>query len=143
MEGCSFNINSILETGLIVGGRESKEGRRTIFFTPLNLFGDNPDEEAPSDDLSVPRRVHYHNNWKHTQDAVHWINLFRAQDQGLRFEQTKSNAIVAHNPVPVDCIYKIISLFERLSTPRPAPRVTLRSCRSRSSNTLRVFHPAS
>ena len=42
--GCSFNINSILETGLIAGGRESKEGRQTIFFTHLNPFGENPDE---------------------------------------------------------------------------------------------------
>ena len=30
-----FNINSILETGLISGVRKSKEGRQTIFFTPV------------------------------------------------------------------------------------------------------------
>ena len=38
--GCSFNCNSLLETGLISGVRESKEGRQTIFFTPLNPFGE-------------------------------------------------------------------------------------------------------
>ena len=71
--GCSFHINSVLETGLIAGGRESKERRQTIFFTPLNPFlGDNPDEEAPSDDLSVPMKVHYHSNEKLSQNAVHW-----------------------------------------------------------------------
>ena len=43
--GCSFDVTSILRSGLIAGGRESKEGRHTIFFTPLNPFGDNPDEE--------------------------------------------------------------------------------------------------
>ena len=37
--GCSLNIKSILVTGLIAGGRESKEGRQTIFFTPLNPYG--------------------------------------------------------------------------------------------------------
>ena len=36
---------------------EIEKGRETIFFTPLNLFGDNPDEEKPSDDLSKPREV--------------------------------------------------------------------------------------
>ena len=36
--GCSLNIKSIVETGIIAGGRESKEGRQTIFFTSLNPF---------------------------------------------------------------------------------------------------------
>ena len=43
--GCSFDVTSILRSGLIAGGRESKEGTQTIFFTPLTPTGDNPDEE--------------------------------------------------------------------------------------------------
>ena len=58
--GCSFNVTSILTSGLMARGRESKEGRQTIFFTPLNPFGDNPDEEEPGDDVSATRIVHYH-----------------------------------------------------------------------------------
>ena len=54
--GCSYDVQPILRSGL-AGGRESKEGRHTIFFTPLNPFGDNPDEEERSDDLSKPRKV--------------------------------------------------------------------------------------
>ena len=57
---CSDVVQSILSSGLIAEGRESKEGRQTIFFTPLNPFGDNPDAEKPSDDLSMPRKVHYY-----------------------------------------------------------------------------------
>ena len=59
--------------------------------------------------------------------------LSRAQYQGLQFWQTKSHAIIAHSPVRADCIFRVISqngdriLFERLSTPRPAPKVTLKS----------------
>ena len=34
--GCSYNVQSILRSGLIAGGRESKQGRQTVFFTPLN-----------------------------------------------------------------------------------------------------------
>ena len=30
----------------------------------LHLFGDNPDEEEPSDNLSKPGEVHYHSKWK-------------------------------------------------------------------------------
>ena len=127
--GCSFSM----ENGLIAGGKQSKEGRQTIFFTPLNPFGVNPDEEAPSDDFTIPRKVQYHSNWKHDQDAVNWVKLSRAQDQGLRFWQTKSRAIIVRNPMPADCIYRVISqnggrtLSARLSTPRLAPKVTLRS----------------
>ena len=76
--GFSFDVTSILQSGLVAGARESREGRQTIFFTPLNPFGDNPDEEKPSDDLSIPRKVHYHSEWKNSQDAVSWINLARA-----------------------------------------------------------------
>ena len=96
------------------------------------LSGINLDEEAPSDDLTIPRKVHYHSNWKHDQETVYCVKLSRAQDQGLRFWQTKSGAIIVHNPVPADCIYRVTSqngdrtLFKRLST-RPAPKVTLRS----------------
>ena len=57
--GCSYIADSILGTGLVAGRKESKEGRQTIFSTPLNPFGDNPDEEEISNDLSVPRKVDY------------------------------------------------------------------------------------
>ena len=65
-----MSLHSILKSGLIAGGRESKEGRQTIFFTPLNPFGDNPSEEEPSDDFSKPRKVHYHSKWKPREDAI-------------------------------------------------------------------------
>ena len=42
-EGCSFNMKSIFEHGLIAGGTEKKGGRRIIFFAALNPFG--KDEE--------------------------------------------------------------------------------------------------
>ena len=93
--GCSYNANSILETRLVAGGRECKEGRQTIFFTPLNPYGEIPDEDASTDDPSVTRMVHYHSNWKCTQDAISCVKLSRAQDQGLRFWETKSKAIIA------------------------------------------------
>ena len=65
----SFSIQSILENGVIPGGKESDKGRQTIFCTPLNTFGGDSDEEEPSDDYTIPRKVHYHSHWKRNQDA--------------------------------------------------------------------------
>ena len=45
--GCSFSVTSIFTSGLIAGGRAGKEGKQTIFFTPPNPFGYNPDEKEP------------------------------------------------------------------------------------------------
>ena len=86
---CSFSIWSVLENGLIPGGKESDKGRQTIFFTPLSPFGGDSDEEEPRDDHTVPQKVHYHGHWKRNQDAVYWIKLSRAQ----------SYAIIVHSPV--------------------------------------------
>ena len=61
------------------------------------------------------------------------INFSNAQVQGLQFWQTKSFAIITHDIVTGDCIHRVISqngdqvLSEKLATPRPAPKVTLKS----------------
>ena len=118
---------------MIQGGHGNDKGRQTVFFTPLNPFGGDSGEEEPSDDYAVPQKVHFHSHWKRNQDAVYWATLSRAQDQGLQFWQTKSHAIMVHSRVPADCIFGVISqigdrtLLERLSTPRRAPKVTLKS----------------
>ena len=61
------------------------------------------------------------------------IKLSRVQDPGLRFWQTKSFAIITYATVPGNFIDRVPSqngdrvIFERLATPRPAPKVTLKS----------------
>ena len=131
--GSSWDSQSTLESGLIPGGKENNKARQAVFFTPLDPFGDNPDEERPHDDYTIPQKVLYKTYWKHNQDAADWINLSKAQDQGLHFWWTKSFAIIPHDIVPGDCIHRVIFqngdrvLFERLATPKPAPKVTLRS----------------
>ena len=54
----SSNQDSSLED------ENAKEEDRPSFFTPLNPFGHIPDEEEPGDDLSKPRKVHYHSMCK-------------------------------------------------------------------------------
>ena len=124
--GCTSSIQSILENGLTNNDKPSSSRH-------LTLLVEISDEEEPRDDDTIPQKVHNHNHWKRNQDAVHWVELSRAQDQGLQFWQTESYAIIERSPVLADCTYIVISqngdpiLFERLSTPPLAPKVTLKS----------------
>ena len=85
--------------------------------------------------MTSPSREKYitRANGKTNQDAVYWINLARAQDKGLQFWPTWSHAIIVCSTVSADCIHKVISqngertLFERLSTPQPAPKIVLKN----------------
>ena len=127
--GCSWSVQPILGSGLIPDGKESDTARQAVFFTPLNPFGENPDKEEHHDDCTVPQKVHYHSHWKRNHDAVCWIKLYKAQDLGVQFWQTKSFAIITHNPLLGDCIFRVISekrdrvLFERLSNPGQHPKL--------------------
>ena len=73
-----------LGSGIIPGGKENDKARQAVFFTLLHPFGNDPDEEKPHDDCTVPLKVHYHTQWKHNRDAVYWIKYSRPQDQGYR-----------------------------------------------------------
>ena len=125
--GCLFNVTSILKAGLIAGGRESKEGRHTIFFTPLNPFGDNPDEEERWP-IKIEKNTPLQQVEEHSGRRL--LRQFSTSTrERLRFWQTTSHDVIA----PADCICKVISqkgqrtLFERLSTLRPAPKIVLKS----------------
>ena len=72
-QGCSFDVTSIHRARLSAGGK-GKEGRQAVFITPLTCFlGDNPEEEF-NNDVSRPRKVSCHGNWKPHQDAFYWIH---------------------------------------------------------------------
>ena len=124
-----MSLWSLTQDSLLEDEKGKKEDSPSASLKPV---GDNPDEEL-SDDLSKLRKIHCHSTWKNTQDAAYWINFVRAQDKGLRFWQTRSQAEIVHNSVPTDCIDKVIpqkgerTLFERLSTPRPAPKIVIKS----------------
>ena len=118
--------------GLIPGGKEKDKARQAVFLTPTNTFGNDPEEDEPHDDFTVPQKVPHVTCWEHDENAVFWIRLPRAQDQGLQIWQTKSFAIMTHATIPGDCIDRVTSqngeriLFEKLETPILAPKVTLK-----------------
>ena len=82
--GCGFNLQSIINSGLIPGGQNSSK-RQTVFFLPVDPRGKSykdPDEI----DLNVPRHAQYlHNAWKKHQDEVYWVDINLAIRKGLTF----------------------------------------------------------
>ena len=85
-------------------------------------------------DVNRPRHVHYlHNAWKRHQDAVYWVDINLAIEQGLTFCQTRSNAIILHETLPAYCIPKVVRMktgevfYEKVyMSPRPPSKISLK-----------------
>ena len=72
--GCAFNLHSIINNGLIPGGKNSSK-RQTVFFLPIDPR-DKGHQDPAHIDFSVPRRAQYlQNAWKKHQDAVFWVDF--------------------------------------------------------------------
>ena len=130
--GCAFNLHSIINSGLILGGQNSSK-RQTVFFLPVDPM-DKSHKDPEKIDLNVPRRAQYlHNAWKRHQDAVYWVDINLAIRKGLTFYQTRSNAIILQGILPAYCIPKVVRLktgevlYEKVyMSPRPPPKISLR-----------------
>ena len=132
--GSSFNLKSIVSNGLVPGGQELN-GRQSVYFLPVDPRDeDHRDPEVI--DYSVPRRARYlQKSWKRHQDTVFWINIDQGIiREGLRFYQTKSNAIILQGVLPPSCIVKAERLkggellyTRQYLSPRPPPKIVLRN----------------
>ena len=130
--GCTFNLHSIINNGLVPGGQILSR-RQTVFFLPVD-----PRNESHRDpeyiDFSVPRLARYmHSAWKRHQDAVFWVDIDLGIKEGLAFCQTRSNAIILQGTLPAHCISRIERLkngevlYERrYLSPRPPPKISLK-----------------
>ena len=98
--GCTFNLHSIINYGLVPGGQNLSR-RQTVFFLPVQEM------------IQVPRLARYvHSAWKRHQDALFWVDIDLAIKEGLAFYQTRSNAIILQGTLPAYCTPKV----ERLKT---------------------------
>ena len=131
--GSNFNISSILSNGLIPGGQELST-RQSVFFLPVDPRDENH-RDPENIDYSVPRRARYvQNTWKRHQDTVFWIDIdLGIIKEGLKFYQTRSNAIILQGVLPPSCIVRAERLkggeplYERqYLSPRPPPKISLR-----------------
>ena len=131
--GSNFNISSILSNGLIPGGQELST-RQSVFFLPVDPRDENH-RDPETIDYSVSRRARYmQNNWKRHQDTVFWIDIdLGIIKEGLKFYQTRSNAIILQGVLPPSCIVRAERLkggeplYKRqYLSPRPPPKISLR-----------------
>ena len=92
-------------------------------------------KETPGIDYSVSRRARYvQNTWKRHQDTVFWIDIdLGIIKEGLKFYQTRSNAIILQGVLPPSCIMRAERLkggeplYKRqYLSPRPPPKISLR-----------------
>ena len=130
--GCTFNLHSIINNGLIPGGQNLSR-RQTVFFLPVD-----PRNESHRDpeyiDFCAPRLARYmHSAWKRHQDAVFSVDIDLGIKEGLVFYQTRSNAIILQGTLPAHCISRVERLkngevlYERrYLSARPPPKISLK-----------------
>ena len=107
--GCAINLHSISNSGLIAGGRNSSN-RQTVFFLPVDPMDKNH-KDPDTIDLNAPHHAQYmHKTWKKHQNTVYWVDINLALKKGLKFYQTRSNAIILHETLPVYCIPKVVKM---------------------------------
>ena len=86
-------------------------------------------------DLGAPRLARYMDKaWKKHQNTVYWVDIKLAQKKGLKFYQTRSNAIILHETLPAYCIPKVVRMengeviYEKVyESPRLPPKISLRN----------------
>ena len=107
--GCAINLHSIINSGLIPGG-QTLSSRQTVLFLPVDLM-DKEHKEPDTIDLGAPRHAQYmHKAWKKHQNTVYGVDINLAQKKGLKFYQTRSNAIILHGTLPACCIPKVVRM---------------------------------
>ena len=95
---------------------------------------DKEQKDPEKIDLEAPRLARYmHKAWKKHQNTVYWVDIKFAQKKGLKFYQTRSNAIILYNTLPAYCIPKVVRMetgeiiYEQVyESPRMPPKISLR-----------------
>ena len=85
-------------------------------------------------DLSVRRHAQYvHKAWKRHQDAVYRVDINLSLKKGLKFYQTRPNAIIINETLPACCIPKVVRMEtgeviygKVFMSPRPPPKISLK-----------------
>ena len=130
--GCTINLHSITISGLIPGG-QILSNRQTVFFLRVDPM--NKEHRDPYEiDLTAPRLAWYkHTKWRRHKNTVVWVDIKLAQQKGLKFYQTQSNAIILYDTLPAYCIPKAIMMesgeviYEKVfASPLPSPKISFK-----------------
>ena len=115
--GCAINLHSITNSGLIPRGQNLSE-IQTVFFTsmdPINEEHRDPDVS----DMEAPRLAWYKQKvWKRHQNTVYWVDINLALKRGLKFYQTRSNAVILHETLPACRVPKAVRMETGAIKPR-------------------------
>ena len=125
--GCAIALHSITNSGLIPGGHNLSKERQKVILTAVNPL--NKEHKDPFEiDLNVPQK-----KWKRHQDTVYWVDIQLAQQKGFKFYQTRSDAIILYDTLPVCCIPKAVKMesgeiiYEKAyASPRPHPKISFK-----------------
>ena len=72
---------------------------------------DEEHKDPDTIDLEAPRLAQYMQTaWKKHQNTVYWVDIKLAQKKGLKFYQTRSNAIILYNTLPAYYIPKVVRM---------------------------------
>ena len=71
---------------------------------------------------------------KKHQDTVYWVGIQLAQRKGLKFYQTRLNAVILHETLPAFCIPKVVVMESGeiiygqsiYMSPRPPPKISFK-----------------
>ena len=130
--GCAINFHSIINSGLIPGGQNLSK-RQTVFFLLVDPM-DNKNTRILTQSTWEHRVLHitckqHGRNIK----TLYWVDIKLAQKKGLKFYQTRSNAIILHDTLPAYCIPKVVRMEngevinEKVyASPRPPPKISLK-----------------
>ena len=123
-----FTLTPSQNSGLIPGGQNLGKERQTVFFTAVNPMS-KEHKDPHKLDLTAPRFAWYkQKKWKIHQGTVYWVDIQLAQRKGLKFYQTRSNAVFLYDTLPAYCISKAIVMkseeimYQKVYvSPRPPP----------------------
>ena len=118
-----------MNSGLILGG-QNLSNRQTVIFAAVDKEHKGPETV----DLKAPRLARYlQTAWKKHQKTVFWVDIKLAQKKGLKFYQTRSNAIILDNTLPAHCIPKVVRMAtgeikceKVFESPRQPQKISLR-----------------
>ena len=109
--GNGKELRSTVNHGLIRGGVSLRTGRQAVFFTIVNPM-DNQDGVGRNPMRLVTSNNRVIQKYLETllQNTVFWCNLNLAQQRGLQFYQTRSNAVILCDTLLVEFIEKAICM---------------------------------
>ena len=107
--GCAINSHSIINSGFIPGG-QNLSNRLTVFFLPVDPMDKNH-KDPDTIHLNAPRLAQYTQTvWKKHQNTEYCVDINLALKKGLKFYQTRSNAVILHETLPAYCIPKVVRM---------------------------------